>query len=214
MRGLTLEGDLLEMANQNAKELEQQIKKAVQEGKKLKKDELQKMADVYCATLDSTIECYQFYKEQAKKEKAEKKLKAFSETHCTFSYEGQTLEFRPVFARVNNTLAIVWRSNIDKNAIYYLYENKDSSIIVKGDACVSSKSKSYDYRKALVKGNEGQVVKMINDILKGCRFADFLTKASFFKGFREVEIKGMLKNLSIRDGKENLDLLKAVGLEK
>ncbi len=157
----------------------------------------------------STEEVKRLYveaKAEVKAERAREKLEKFNTENCVFSYQGQSIAFKPVYITIENSLVVIWKTNLDKNAIYYIYENEDSSIVIEATACVSEKSKSFDYRKSLVSGNKKKVKAMLEEMLNGCTFRQFFERASNFKGFREVSISGGLKNIKLSRAKENYEL--------
>ncbi len=173
-----------------------------------------KFQKVDSVTLDSLCkrysidmdECKKLYKETKaviKAELAVAKLMAFEEQNCVFTYKDQRIPFKPVYIVKDRSNVIVWRSNLDKNAIYYIYENKSGSIVINGIACVSERSKSYNYRSDLVTGNQSTVKAMLSNMLNNCTFEAFWNKAQKFKGFREVEITGALKGIKLENPANN-----------
>ena len=171
---------------------------AIDNGIKLNKEQLIELADEckYKISFDEMKEIYSACKLDFKQKRAAEKLEAFKIENCCFDYKGTMISFKPCYCTINDRKVIVWKTNLDKNAIYYIYEN-EGAIAIKAIACVSDKNKSFEYRSDLVKGNKKKISAMLTETLAGCNFDQFFDRASKFKGFREVEIKGALKAIKL-----------------
>lgn len=169
----------------------------INNGVKLNKEQLIEIANT-CGefTFEEIKEQYNICKLAVKEKKAKEKLEAFRTENCCFNYKGTEIAFKPCYCVIDNRKVVIWKTNLDKNAVYYLYEN-DGAIAIKAVACVTEKNKSYTYRNDLVKANTGKIKKMMIDMLAGCNFEQFFERASKFKGFREVEVKGALKSITL-----------------
>lgn len=164
---------------------------------------LDSMSKRYSIDLEEVKKLYKETKDAIKAELAEAKLKAFEEKNCLFTYKNQKIAFKPVYMMKDNSRVILWRTNLDKNGIYYIYENASGSIVIDGIACVSERSKSYEYRTDLVISNKSKVKAMLSEMLNNCQFGAFWEKAKLFTGFKEVEEKGALKGIKLENPKDN-----------
>ncbi len=182
--------------------------------KKLTNADFERLANLWDWDVEEVKRSYKEFKAAMKAAKAAEKLKAFETDNCVFTYKGQRIPFKPCYITIEDSIVIAWKSNLDKNAIYFCYENNSGSVVIAPTACVSDKSKSYEYRLDLVKANKSRVVGMMNEMLSGCTFEAFVKRAMLFKGFREVAISGGLKNIKLKDAKANSEYLVAENTEE
>lgn len=169
---------------------------------KLTNADIEKISIENNLTETEVKELYAKAKESFKSERALAKLEKFMETHCCFVYNDRIIDFKPTYVeseKINEfgyaPRAILWKTNLDKNAIYYITMDNKGLCVINSMACVSSKSKTYDYRKALVDNNKALVESMLHSVLDGVSFDNFFKKCEKFNGFKKSPIKGVLKNI-------------------
>lgn len=186
---------------------QEEMRKEIKERGKLTNVDFEQLAKVYSEDIEKIKKLYKEVRAAIKAEKEAEKLKKFETENCLFEYKGKKIAFKPVYLMIEDSIVIVWRTNLDKNGIYFIYENNSGSIVIAPTACVSSKSKSYEYRLDLVRANKSKVVGMMQEMLSNCTFKAFVKRAMLFKGFKEVAANGGLRNIKLKDAKANKEYL-------
>lgn len=168
---------------------------------KLTNADIEKISAENNLTETEVKELYAKAKESVKSDRANAKLEKFKETHCCFEFNGKLIDFKPTYIGYKHDdidcpeMVIIWKTNLDKNAIYYVKKDEKGFCEIHSTACVSAKSKTYDYRKALVDNNKGLVESMLHSVLDGVAFDKFFEKCEKFNGFKQSSAKGVLKNI-------------------
>ena len=162
------------------------FKETVKRMGKLNDTQLLEMAMKAGITLPEAKALYTEARKEIKEEKARL-------AEARFSLEYGKSKFIQSAVYLTDKGRVIFKG-LDKNSIVYAYENS-GALCFKAISVVSSKSGKYELGKALSKGNESKVVKMLLAATSGMSYGQFMMFMRFRSNMTEREAKGIERSI-------------------
>ena len=176
--------------------LNKELEFLIKENKKLSNNNFAIISTNVNVEIEDIKSLYLAIKARLKEEKSKLKLDNWKLKNCSFEYKSKEFSFNPRFVVENDKKIVVFKSNLDKNAIYCVHQKKEGNIEILAFPCVSETSKSFEFRKKLVTSNKTLVTHLFEEMLNGVSFEVFLRRCENFRGWKEVTLsKGILDML-------------------
>ena len=167
-----------------AKTIETIIRQAIVERKKLSNSDLEAISQSEGYSLVVVEEAYKAVKKQIKEEK-----QAELAARLKLSYGKSEFVQKAVYLTDKNV--VIFR-NLDKNSIIVVRE-KDGALVIESVSVLSSKSRKYEFGKALARGNASNVKKALAGLTQGANWATFKSVVLGCSNTQSRESKGTVE---------------------